>query len=35
MFYKKVFFEILQNSHEKKCQSLFYNKVASCSLQIY
>ena len=32
---KKVFFEILQNSHENTCVSLFFNKVAGLSLQLY
>ena len=32
---KKLFLEILQNSQENTCTSVFFNKVANLSLQLY
>ena len=32
---EKVFLEILQNSQENTCASLFFNKVAGLGLQLY
>ena len=33
--YKKLFLKILQNSQENTCDSLFSNKFAGLSLQLY